>query len=210
MGESEPPGHEVVPVFGDSAINRFLSSSKVVDFQQLRDSLSFSPNLNDQLGTYELRAPRPATISRARQLLKLEIDTYVAPANVSPVQILIHHHCASNAVFEVNRQLSVLDTAFRRAAAAIAQLERRDRVESWPRPMLPNKCGLLVVDTSIGSVDTILVVYGSLVQLAQSAPVSVASLVTLIWDATKAARRIAWGWVLRVRNREGTLVTERT
>ena len=208
MAESEPPGNELVPVFGDSAIDRYLRLGKASDIARLTTSLSFSPNPDAQVSVHEIRPPRQVTITRLKRVLAEEPRRRNVWVDGELPGLIVHHHCASNAVFEFNRQLSALDTAFRRAATVVTLYNRRAWVEGWPRPALPQRCGLAIVDASVGSVDTILVCYGALVQIAQSSPVSVLSLVTLIWDAAKTARRIGSGWILRIRDHDGSLLAE--
>jgi hypothetical protein len=48
-------------------------------------------------------------------------------------------------------------------------------------------------------------VYGSLVVLAESSPVALAAMSSLIWDATKTARRIGSNWLGRAPRPNGSI-----
>ncbi|MCI2958391.1 hypothetical protein MN032_11870 [Agromyces atrinae] len=55
--------------------------------------------------------------------------------------------------------------------------------------------GLRLLDARIGSFDVVTTVWGSLVSIASSSPVVVASLIALAWDVTRGTKRLADRWV---------------
>ena len=83
-----------------------------------------------------------------------------------------------------------LDMAFRRAAATLESYYSGERNLGWAYPMRPERGGLWVLDTRRGSYELLATVYGSLVMWATSAPISLASLVSLAWDSAVATSRV--------------------
>jgi len=80
--------------------------------------------------------------------------------------------------------------AFRRAAATLENYYLREQDTGWAHPMRPERGGLWVVDSRRGSYELLATVYGALVIWATSAPVSLASLVSLAWDSAVATTRV--------------------
>lgn len=181
---------------------RWLERNRVVSQEALNalllSSYARAERLEGHQSPYELSQPARVTLDRLRGLAQQEQEL-PTPEELGPrFPLLIKHRCASGTVFEAAKQLTVLDLAFRRAEALSRQFAKQPRESSWPRPTRPERCGLLVVDASAGSLDTVLAVYGSLVAVAQTGPVSLIAMASLIWDATKTAQRIGRGWVARI------------
>ncbi len=138
-----------------------------------------------RLGRRELRIPQPRI-------------TTPAWSNEQPIPgLLIALRSTGRDAFGCGRAISELDTAVRRANALLEDLEAGDDVRSWPMPTRPERGGLWLLDATQGSLDTLWVVYGSLVTAATSTPVSLASFASLAWTASRSARRIASRFRLR-------------
>jgi hypothetical protein len=146
----------------------------------------------------------PTVARRLRSLARQETQTPwsrgTSPAwareQALPGLIIAQRYSRGDA-FGIARQTSELDTALRRAAAMIVRLETADRVTAWPRPMRPELGGLRLIDVRYGSFDALYTVYGVLVSIAASAPISLASLASLAWASSTAAVRIARTWMVR-------------
>ncbi len=99
--------------------------------------------------------------------------------------------------FGASRQMAELDSAIRRAAALIARLDAGESVDAWPVPIRPQSGGLWLLDASHGSLNILWTVYGSLVAIATSTPVSLAAFASLVCQYTEFASRIAHRWTVR-------------
>jgi hypothetical protein len=97
--------------------------------------------------------------------------------------------------FGSSRLLADLDLAARRAGALQRQLVGRDESVKWPAPLRTHTGGLRLLDARVGSFDVVLTVWGSLVAIAGSSPVSVAGLMALAWDVGRGSLRLADRWV---------------
>lgn len=97
--------------------------------------------------------------------------------------------------FGSSRLLADLDLAARRAGALQRQLLRSAEIEKWPAPLRTYQGGLRLLDARMGSFDVLLTAWGSLVTIAGSSPVAVASLMALAWDVGRGTLRLANRWV---------------
>jgi hypothetical protein len=147
----------------------------------------------------------PTTARRLRSLAKHEARSpeprLASPAWAREEEIpglIIAQRYSGGDAFGISRQSAELDLAFRRAAALIRLLEAGEQVTSWPRPMRPARGGLWLLDARYGSLDALYTVYGALVTVAMSQPVSLASFASLAWTASKSATRLASRWIVRV------------
>lgn len=95
--------------------------------------------------------------------------------------------------FGASRLLAELDLAARRAGAMQSYL-LRGGVDKWPAPLRTYQGGLRLLDARVGSFDVVLTVWGSLVTIAGSSPVAVASLIALAWDVGRGTVRLANRW----------------
>ncbi|MDQ1746178.1 MAG: hypothetical protein QOD07_441 [Frankiaceae bacterium] len=100
--------------------------------------------------------------------------------------------------------ISSLDQAARRAAATMAMPAKAFGPQfRWPTPLRQERGGLVLVDVQPGSWHVLMTVYGELVSLATSAPVSLAHLTVLAWQMNAPVRWAAGKWRAR-----STSVTE--
>ena len=93
--------------------------------------------------------------------------------------------------FGAARQSAELDMAVRRAVALMKLMETGERVTAWPQPIRPRRGGLWLLDARYGSLDLLWTVYGSIVAVATSTPISLASFSSLAWSASRSASRMA-------------------
>jgi hypothetical protein len=91
--------------------------------------------------------------------------------------------------------LADLDLATRRAAALHRRLLRGGDLERWPEPLRTYQGGLRLLDVRLGSFDLLATVWGTLVSVAGSSPIAVASLIALAWDVGRPALRAAGRWI---------------
>lgn len=96
--------------------------------------------------------------------------------------------------FGASQTLARLDLAARRAATLHRRLMRGDESKAWPEPMRTRQGGLRMLDARVGSFDAVMTVWGALVSIAGSTPVSVAGLIALAWDATRGTVHLANRW----------------
>lgn len=96
--------------------------------------------------------------------------------------------------FGVARSLQRLDLAARRAGAMQRRLMVSEVDKAWPQPLRTYQGGLHVLDARVGSVDVLMTVWGALVTIAASAPISVASLMALAWDLGRGAVHATKRW----------------
>jgi hypothetical protein len=97
--------------------------------------------------------------------------------------------------FGASRLLADLDLAARRAGALQQQLLRGDAVSKWSTPLRTTQGGLRLLDARVGSFDVLLTLWGSLVTIAGSSPVTVAGLMALAWDVGRGSYRLGKKWV---------------
>lgn len=161
------------------------------------------------------RHPIPPTLGRRlRRIYRLESRSpehrIIAPSwsreGAIPGLIVAQRYDGGDA-FGLARQTAELDMPLRRAAALIKMLQAGEQIDSWPRPILPHRGGLWLLDARYGSLDALWTVYGDLVTVAASTPVSLASFATLAWGTSRSALRTAHRWV--VRSLKGTELAER-
>lgn len=154
---------------------------------------------------YETRAIAPTTALNLRRLARHEARSQ-EPRITSPSWttereipgLIIAQHYSGSDAFGTTRQTAELDLAFRRAAMLITQIEAGEPITSWPRPIRPARGGLWLLDARYGSLDAVYTVYGALVTVAISQPVSLASFASLAWASSKSATRLARRWIVRV------------
>lgn len=96
--------------------------------------------------------------------------------------------------FGASRAMARLDLAARRAGAMHRQLTTGQRIKAWPAPLRTYQGGLHLLDARVGSFDVLLTVWGTLVTIAASAPVSVASLIALAWDVGRGTVHVTKRW----------------
>ncbi len=153
------------------------------------------------------RHPRPiaqTAVGRLRSLVRQEARSRqprIATPSWSregaiPGLIIAQRYVGGDA-FGSARQTAELDAALRRAVALMHLLERGKRVLEWPRPIRPERGGLWLLDARYGSLDLLWTVYGSVVAVATSTPVSLASFTSLAWSSSRSASRMARRWVVR-------------
>lgn len=97
--------------------------------------------------------------------------------------------------FGSSRLLADLDLAVRRAGTMQKEILRSGGATNWPEPLRTHLGGLRLLDARVGSFDVLLTVWGSLVAIAGSSPISVAGLIALAWDAWRGTSRMAKRWV---------------
>jgi hypothetical protein len=90
-----------------------------------------------------------------------------------------------------------LDLAARRAAALQRRIITGRPLEEWPRAIRTTRGGLYLLDVRRGSFEAVLTVWGDLVTIAGSTPVSIASFFALAWEMGQGARRITERWTGR-------------
>jgi hypothetical protein len=153
---------------------------------------------------YERHPISPTVARRFRSLARQEARSrqprIATPAwsreRAVPGLIIAQRYIGGDA-FGLARQTAELDAALRRAVALMQLLETGERVVAWPRPIRPERGGLWLLDAQYGSLDALYTVYGTLVAVATSTPVSLASLASLAWTARRSASRMARRWVVR-------------
>lgn len=106
--------------------------------------------------------------------------------------------------YEISRALYDLDLACRRAGATLAAYREGRGLDYWAFPYRPERTGLLIVDSRIGSWEAAAAFYGMLAMLATSSPVSIASLIALSWQAGAGTRRAGQWLAGRLGNRSVT------
>lgn len=97
--------------------------------------------------------------------------------------------------FGASRLLADLDLAARRAGALHRKILRGDGAGKWPTPLRTTQGGLRLLDARVGSFDVLLTLWGSLVTIAGSSPVTVAGLMALAWDVGRGSYRLGKKWV---------------
>ena len=110
-------------------------------------------------------------------------------------RLLVSTRYAGLDAFGASRSIARLDLAARRAGALSRQLLKGEKVAGWPHPMRTHRGGLHLLDANVGSFNALMTVWGALVAIAGSSPVSVASLIALAWDVGRGTARLANGWV---------------
>jgi hypothetical protein len=90
-----------------------------------------------------------------------------------------------------------LDLAARRAGALQRRLASGEQVDDWPRALRTTQGGLYLLDVRRGSYEVIQTIWGDLVTIAGSTPVSVASFIALAWDIGRGTRKLANKWTGR-------------
>lgn len=115
-----------------------------------------------------------------------------------PGMIIAQHYRGSDAR-GTGILLHQLDTAYRRAGATVLALSGQGeaKVWDWERPIHPESAGLRILESRSGSFESMLGLYGELVAIAHSSPVSLASLAFLAWDATASAKYVG-RWAARL------------
>lgn len=104
-----------------------------------------------------------------------------------------------NDAYGASRLLADLDLAARRAGAMQKQLLSRGSLDVMPVPLRTHQGGLSLLDTRVGSFEIVTTIWGSLVTIAGSSPVSVASLIALAYDFTRVSASVTSRWVGVVR-----------
>ncbi|WP_295786346.1 hypothetical protein [uncultured Microbacterium sp.] len=110
-------------------------------------------------------------------------------------RLIVTARYAKMDAFGASRLLADLDLAARRAGAMQRQLLRGDGVKKWPSPLRTTQGGLRLLDARVGSFDILLTLWGSLVTIAGSSPVTVAGLMALAWDVGRGSYRLGKKWV---------------
>lgn len=149
---------------------------------------------------YEKHPIGPTVANRLRSLARQELRSrqqrFVTPnwsrEGALPGLIVAQRYAGGDA-YNASRQTAEVDTALRRAAALLGLLEAGERVEAWPRPIRPERGGLWLLDARYGSLDLLWTFYGSLVAVATSTPISLASFASLAWISGKSARMASGG-----------------
>lgn len=113
--------------------------------------------------------------------------------------------------FGAARALQRLDLAARRAGAMQQRLMLGQVDRAWAEPLRTYQGGLHVLDARVGSVDILMTVWGALVTIAGSAPISVASLMALAWDVGREAVHVTkrWQGAVMARPQRDPMVYER-
>jgi len=151
------------------------------------------------------RAIRPTVANRLRTLLRQETrvgqQRIVTPnwsrQGALPGLIVAQRYAGGDA-HGTARQTAELDAAFRRAAALMNLMDAGERPQAWPMPIRPERGGLWLIDARYGSADLLWSFYGSLVSIATSTPVSLASFASLALSASgTAASRLPGKWKVR-------------
>ena len=152
---------------------------------------------------YERHPIGPTLANRLRSLGREEVRSrqqrYITPSwsreGALPGLIVAQRYIGGDA-YNASRQTAELDTALRRAAALLGLLEAGDEVNAWPRPIRPERGGLWLLDAQYGSLDLLWTFYGSLVAVATSTPISLASFASLAWSSGRSVR-MAGRWIVR-------------
>jgi hypothetical protein len=153
---------------------------------------------------YERHPIGPTVSNRLRGLARQEARSrqprIVTPGwsqeTALPGLIIAQRYVGGDA-FGIARQTAELDMAVRRAVALMKLMETGERVTAWPQPIRPRRGGLWLLDARYGSLDLLWTVYGSIVTVATSTPISLASFASLAWLASRSASRMAHRWVVR-------------
>jgi hypothetical protein len=162
--------------------------------------LRYSPGMPDELEQLPIA---PTVAGRLRSLVRQEArrrPRYTAPAwspQLTIPALIVAQWRAEDDAFGCARQIAELDKALRRATALIKLFRKGERVEAWPHPIRPESGGLRLLDVRYGSFDALWTVYGTLVSVAASTPVSLASFASLAWATSKYASHKARQWVVR-------------
>jgi hypothetical protein len=151
-----------------------------------------------------------AVATRLERLVRLETRRSDQPRIVDPdwsrlgriPGLIVAQRVENGTAFRSARQIAGLDKAFRRAAALIDLVEGHEHIERWPLPIRPERGGLLLLDVEYGSLDALWTFYGTLTTLAQSSPVSLISLASLAWDASRSAAKATQWTVHRLAGNE--------
>lgn len=168
-------------------------------FLQTADSWSYSRSLASRLSG--AAASRFASLSR-QEAASGEIAV-MHPAwlgGQAIPRLIVTAHYAGMDAFGTSRLLADLDLTARRAGALQRQLLRGERVEKWPRPLRTTQGGLRLLEARVGSFDVLLTLWGSLVTIAGSSPVTVASLMALAWDVGRGSYRLGRKWTAAALN----------
>ena len=153
---------------------------------------------------YERQPIAPAVANRLRSLTRHEARSqkprYFKPTwsqGRSLPGLIVAQRWARDDAFGCARQIAELDAALRRGTALIELFSSGERVDTWPRPIRPERGGLRLLDAGYGSLDLLWTIYGTLVSVAATTPVSLASFASLAWNSSKYASRMAHTWVVR-------------
>jgi len=136
--------------------------------------------------------------SRVRQVLRTELEhrepRYMKPQWLESEDaipgMLISLRYTRQDGHGVSKRIRDLDIALRRAGATLDNYYLREQNAGWAHPTRPERGGLWVLDSRRGSYELLATVYGTLVIWATSAPVSLASLVSLAWDSAVSATHV--------------------
>jgi hypothetical protein len=152
---------------------------------------------------YPYRDIGPTLARRLRSLARQETrslrpritDPTWSPHGPIPGLIVAQRRAGGDA-FGCAHQIADLDMAFRRAATLIELLLSGEQVHSWPIPVRPERGGLWLLDSRYGSFDALWSFYGTLVSVATSTPVSLASFASLAWNSGKYGYQKTTKWLV--------------
>jgi hypothetical protein len=147
----------------------------------------------------------PTDAKRLSQIAKMEVRSggrlgYLRPAWLDPdVAIpgfVVSIRYTGQDAHGITHSLRTVDLAMRRAAVTVDRMRLGETLDGWPTALRPERGGLLLLDSRTGSFEAVATVYGSLVSIALSSPIALASAFSLVWDAAAASRRFG-RWVVR-------------
>lgn len=160
-----------------------------------REPGTFSPPYRDQSTLTKVAS------SRLASLIHAESDSnegavahpgWLQGRGIPPLLISLRYEDLD--AFGASRALAELDLAARRAGAMYRQLAAGGASDRWPEPIRTHRAGLRLLDARVGSFNVIATVWGTLVTIAASSPVSVASLIALAWDVGRGAVHVTKRW----------------
>lgn len=109
---------------------------------------------------YERQPIAPAVANRLRSLTRHEARSqkprYFKPTwsqGRSLPGLIVAQRWARDDAFGCARQIAELDAALRRGTALIELFSSGERVDTWPRPIRPERGGLWLLDAGYGSLD---------------------------------------------------------
>lgn len=127
----------------------------------------------------------PTAWSRLGRLYRAEVETsprvierdWIADVSPHVPGLAISLHYGQSDVHEVYSRLRALDLAHRRVASLL-MVASGAAAGSW-QPVRPERGGLWLVRSDVGSFECVMTFYGELVNIAASTPVSLTSLASL-------------------------------
>jgi hypothetical protein len=174
-----------------------------------RDPRPPSPSVVASRDRAEIPLLSPTNESRLRTLSRLEQRTrhdrslqFPWATSTAATSFLVALRVDVTTAWTISREVEELDRTFRRAATILDRINKRESIQDWLYPVRPARGGIGPVWAAYGSFHFIFETYGALVMFAQSEPVSLASLVSLMLDAKSRARDVLVGWKIRRITRE--------